>query len=59
MTKEFQYTVLCALIGALAAIIAVRATYQPDQESVIPAISTPVLISAPEMQESEQASQSW
>lgn len=57
MIKKFQYTALCVLIGALAAIIAVRATYQPDQESVIPAISTPVLISAPEMQESEQASE--
>lgn len=57
MTKKFQYTVLCALIGALAAIVAVRATYQPEQESVIPAISTPVLISTPEMPESEQVTE--
>lgn len=57
MTKKHQYTALCVLIGALAAIIAVRATYQMEQESVIPAISTPVLISAPEIPESEQAAE--
>ncbi len=50
MTNKFQYTAFCVLIGALAAIIAVRATYQPEQitgKLENTEISTPAQLSEP------------
>lgn len=57
MTKNYQYTALCVLIGALAAIITVRATYRPEQgaEKLETSVfSTPVSISEPETPEITQ-----
>ena len=58
MIQKFQYTALCVLIGALAAIIAVRATYQPEQIAGKLEKTTPAQVSEPATTEYGQVAES-